>query len=59
MRKEEWGRSPKVSGIECVGIVKACSDGEFAHAIRKPVSLDRLYLFGIAAVPQQPAEAAC
>lgn len=30
MRKGEWAEAAKVSGIECVGIVKACSDGEFA-----------------------------
>lgn len=30
MRKGEWAEAAKVSGIECVGIVKACSGGEFA-----------------------------
>jgi NADPH:quinone reductase-like Zn-dependent oxidoreductase len=30
MRKGEWAEAVKVSGIECVGIVKACSNGEFA-----------------------------
>jgi NADPH:quinone reductase len=25
MRKGEWAEAAKVSGIECVGIVKACS----------------------------------
>src|SRR5215469_7521963 len=30
MRKGEWAEAAKVSGIECVGIVKACPDGEFA-----------------------------
>ena len=29
MRKGEWAEAAKVSGIECVGIVKACSEGEF------------------------------
>ena len=30
MRKGEWAEAAKVSGIECVGIVKACPDGQFA-----------------------------
>jgi NADPH2:quinone reductase len=30
MRKGEWAEAAKVSGIECVGVVKACPDGEFA-----------------------------
>jgi NADPH:quinone reductase len=30
MRKGEWAEAAKVSGIECVGIVKACPGGEFA-----------------------------
>ena len=30
MRKGEWGDVAKVSGIECVGTVKACPSGEFA-----------------------------
>lgn len=29
MRKGEWGDVAKVSGIECVGLVKACPTGEF------------------------------
>jgi|SRR5579872_841721 len=29
MRKGEWGEVAKVSGIECVGVVKACPGGEF------------------------------
>ena len=29
MRKGEWAESAKVSGIECVGVVKACPGGEF------------------------------
>lgn len=29
MRKGEWGDVAKVSGIECVGLVKACPDGKF------------------------------
>jgi NADPH:quinone reductase len=29
MRKGEWGEVAKVSGIECVGVVKACPSGEF------------------------------
>jgi NADPH:quinone reductase len=31
MRKGEWGDVAQVSGIECVGIVKADSDGKFAR----------------------------
>lgn len=30
MRQGEWAEAAKVSGIECVGIVKACPDGRFA-----------------------------
>ena len=30
MRKGEWAEAAKVSGIECVGVVKACPGGEFA-----------------------------
>lgn len=30
MRRGEWAESVPVSGIECVGIVKACPGGEFA-----------------------------
>ena len=30
MRKGEWAEAAKVSGIECVGVVKACHDGQFA-----------------------------
>lgn len=30
MRKGEWAEAAKVSGIECVGVVKACPDGQFA-----------------------------
>ena len=30
MRRGEWAEAAKVSGIECVGLVKSCPDGEFA-----------------------------
>ena len=30
MRRGEWAEAAEVSGIECVGIVKACPGGEFA-----------------------------
>jgi NADPH:quinone reductase-like Zn-dependent oxidoreductase len=30
MRKGEWAEAAKVSGIECVGLVKADPDGRFA-----------------------------
>jgi NADPH:quinone reductase-like Zn-dependent oxidoreductase len=30
MRKGEWAEAAKVSGIECVGVVKSCPDGQFA-----------------------------
>jgi NADPH:quinone reductase-like Zn-dependent oxidoreductase len=30
MRKGEWAEAAKVSGIECVGVVRACPDGQFA-----------------------------
>src|SRR5499433_469670 len=30
MRRGEWAEAAKVSGIECVGVVKACPGGEFA-----------------------------
>src|SRR2546430_15621376 len=30
MRKGEWPEAAMVSGIECVGLVKACPDGQFA-----------------------------
>jgi NADPH:quinone reductase-like Zn-dependent oxidoreductase len=30
MRRGEWAEAAKVSGIECVGIVKSCPGGEFA-----------------------------
>jgi NADPH:quinone reductase len=30
MRKGEWAEAAKVSGIECVGVVKECPGGEFA-----------------------------
>ena len=30
MRKGEWAEAAPVSGIECVGVVKACPGGEFA-----------------------------
>jgi NADPH:quinone reductase-like Zn-dependent oxidoreductase len=29
MRKREWAEAAKVSGIECVGVVKTCPGGEF------------------------------
>src|SRR5215468_4615323 len=29
MRKGEWAEAAKISGIECVGLVKACLDGQF------------------------------
>src|SRR5262245_15221734 len=29
MRRGEWAEAAKVSGIECVGLVKACPGGEF------------------------------
>ena len=32
MRKGEWAEAAPVSGIECVGIVRACPGGEFAVA---------------------------
>jgi NADPH:quinone reductase len=31
MRKGEWGEVAKVSGIECVGLVRADTDGQFAE----------------------------
>jgi NADPH:quinone reductase-like Zn-dependent oxidoreductase len=34
MRKGEWAEAAKVSGIECVGVVKACPDGQFAVETR-------------------------
>ena len=30
MRKGEWAEAAKVSGIECVGLVESCPDGQFA-----------------------------
>jgi NADPH:quinone reductase len=30
MRRGEWAEAAKVSGIECVGLVRACPGGEFA-----------------------------
>jgi NADPH:quinone reductase-like Zn-dependent oxidoreductase len=30
MRRGEWAEAAKVSGIECVGLVKSCPSGEFA-----------------------------
>jgi NADPH:quinone reductase-like Zn-dependent oxidoreductase len=30
MRKGEWAEAARVSGIECVGVLKACPGGEFA-----------------------------
>ena len=30
MRRGEWAEAAEVSGIECVGLVKSCPDGEFA-----------------------------
>jgi NADPH:quinone reductase-like Zn-dependent oxidoreductase len=32
MRRGEWAEAAKVSGIECVGVVKACLGGEFMVA---------------------------
>jgi NADPH:quinone reductase len=29
MRRGEWAEAAEISGIECVGIVKSCPDGEF------------------------------
>src|SRR6185312_1535501 len=29
MRRGEWAEAAKVSGIECVGLVKSCPGGEF------------------------------
>ena len=34
MRKGEWAESMPVSGIECVGIVKACPGGEFEEGTK-------------------------
>lgn len=38
MRKGEWAKATKVSGIECVGVVKADPDGQFTVG-RKVVAL--------------------
>src|ERR1700730_11505839 len=29
MRKGEWAEAAEISGIECVGLVKSCPDGQF------------------------------
>src|SRR5258708_28800113 len=34
MRRGEWAEAAKVSGIECVGLVKACPGGEFPIGAR-------------------------
>jgi NADPH2:quinone reductase len=34
MRKGEWAEAALVSGIECVGLVKACPGGEFAEGTK-------------------------
>ena len=34
MRKGEWAEAAKVSGIECVGLVKSCPGGEFAEGTK-------------------------
>jgi NADPH2:quinone reductase len=34
MRKGEWVEAATVSGIECVGVVKACPGGEFARGTK-------------------------
>src|SRR6516165_10710312 len=34
MRKGEWAEIADVSGIECVGVVKSCPGGEFAHGTK-------------------------
>src|SRR5947209_10184787 len=31
MRRGEWAEAAKVSGIECVGLVRACPDGQFSE----------------------------
>jgi NADPH2:quinone reductase len=39
MRKGEWAEAAKVSGIECVGLVKACPDGQFAVGTKVAASM--------------------
>src|SRR6476660_7416835 len=34
MRKGEWAEAAKVSGIECVGLVKSCPGREFAEGTK-------------------------
>ena len=34
MRKGEWAEAAKVSGIECVGLVKTCPGGEFVEGTK-------------------------
>src|SRR5258708_25513336 len=34
MRRGEWAEAAKVSGIECVGLVKSCPGGEFPVGAR-------------------------
>ena len=34
MRKGEWAEAAKVSGIECVGLVRSCPGGEFAEGTK-------------------------
>ena len=34
MRKGEWAEAAKVSGIECVGLVKSCPGGEFVEGTK-------------------------
>jgi NADPH:quinone reductase len=34
MRKGEWAEAAKVSGIECVGLVKSCPGGEFTEGTK-------------------------
>ena len=38
MRKGEWAEAAKISGIECVGLVRACPGGEFAPGTKWPRS---------------------
>jgi hypothetical protein len=47
MRKREWAEAAKVSGIECVGVVKSCPDGQFAVL---QISHSRTFLFRLSSI---------
>src|SRR5215813_6420004 len=57
MRRGEWAEAAPVSGIECVGLVKACPGGEFSVGANVAVIESDLSWAELAAIPETYATA--